>query len=123
MSATLLMRVTGALELPTGLALLFAPSFTVGMLLGEAPASASAIVVARVAGSALLAVGLTCRSVGREQGARSPAGLVAGLLVYNAAVAVLLAHAALASGARGVALWPVVVVHSALGFWCLASLR
>jgi hypothetical protein len=123
MSATLLMKVTGVLELLTGLALLSAPSLTIGMLLGERPASPSAIVVARVAGSALLAIGLICWPKGRGEGAPPPAGLLAGLLAYNAAVAVLLAHAALASGLRGVALWPVVVAHSALGLWCLARMR
>jgi hypothetical protein len=123
MSATLLLGVTGVLELLTGLALLFAPSLTVQLLVGEAPGSASAIVVGRVAGSALLAIGLICGLESRDQGAHSRTGLRAGLLAYNVAVPMLLAHAALANGARGALFWPAVVGHATLALWCLARLR
>ena len=50
------------------------------------------------------------------------AGLIKGILIYNAAVAGILAYGGLSVGLVGVALWPAVFMHGALAVWCIACL-
>jgi hypothetical protein len=123
MNTKLLLVLVAVIELLTGIALLIAPSVVVGLLLGATLDYPAAIVVGRVAGAALLAIGLVCwlqREIGRGAAQR---GLLAGLLVYNAAVPMVLAYTAKVDGTRAIGLWPAVVLHSLLAIWCIVSLR
>ena len=115
-----LLTVTAVLEAATGLALMIAPSFVVVQLLGEPLTSTASILLARIAGAALFAIGLVCWL---DRGASRSTGLLVGLLAYNLAVPVLLTHAALAARVGGPGLWPAVAVHSLLALWCLARVR
>ncbi|MEI2302005.1 hypothetical protein [Ensifer sp. MJa1] len=90
-------------EIATGLALVILPSFVGQVLLGEA-LSGAAIPTARVAGIALIALGVACW---RNSG-------LLGMLIYSVAVAVYLALFGLTAGSAGVLLWPAVVVHALL---------
>lgn len=90
-------------EMATGLALLAVPSFVGELLLGEALMGA-AIPVARVAGLALIALGVACW---RNSG-------LLGMLVYSAAVTLYLAYLGLAEGIIGVLLWPAIAIHAVL---------
>jgi len=78
-------------EAAAGLALLTVPSRVVALLFGQEPAGV-AVAVARVAGIALLALGVACW----------PGPPVIGLLAYNAAVAVYLACLGFAGGLTGI---------------------
>jgi len=69
----------------TGLALLVVPSPTVALLLGEGAISLKTLVVGRVAGAALLSIGVTCW-FSRQAERGGALGLLAGLLIYNLAV-------------------------------------
>lgn len=113
-----LLVVTAIAELGAGLALLIAPSLTVRLLLGAGLESPESVLLGKIAGSALLAIGLSCW-LGRHQ----PGGLVAGLLLYNAALVLLFLDAGLVEKMHGIGIWPAVVVHAALGIWCTARLR
>ena len=86
----------------TGLALLIVPSLVGRLLLGE-PLAGIAVPVARVAGIALIALGVACW----------PGPPRVGMLVYGAAVTVFLAYVGL-TGGGGVLLWPAVVLHAIL---------
>jgi hypothetical protein len=44
------------------------------------------------------------------------------MLLYNAAVAAILALAWTNQGLSGVGLWPVVLAHAALAVWCVVAL-
>jgi hypothetical protein len=98
--------VTNALKLAaigetaTGLALLVAPSVVASLLLGEAFDDV-ALPVVRVAGIALIGLGIAC----------SPGPPLVGMLVYSAAVAVYLAGLGIAGDATGALLWPAVILH------------
>ena len=119
----LLLAVTAMLETATGLVLMVSPSVLVFVLLGSVLDGPDGIVIDRVAGAALLALGTACwlaRGVGAGGAAR---GLVAAMLVYNIAVAAVLVHACVGPGLSGVGLWPGVVLHLALAVWCVACLR
>ena len=58
-----------------------------------------------------------------DQQSRAAQGLIAALLLYNAAADAVLVYAALGLGLYGIGLWPAVVVHVALAIWCVACLR
>jgi hypothetical protein len=90
-------------ESGTGLALLVAPSLVGHLLLAE-QLSGVAIPVARVAGIALMALGI----------ASWPGPPLVGMLAYSATVTLYLAYLGLAGGLTGVLLWPAVVLHLAL---------
>jgi hypothetical protein len=90
-------------EAVTGLALLMAPSL-VGQLLLGSELTGMAVIVARVAGIALIALGLACW----------PGTPLLGMLLYSAAVTLYLAYVGFAGGLAGALLWPVVVLHAIL---------
>lgn len=90
-------------EAGTGLALLIVPSLVGRLLLGE-ELTGIALPVARVAGIALVALGLACW----------PGTPRVGMLTYSAAVTVYLAYLGFAGGLGGLLLWPAVVLHAVL---------
>jgi hypothetical protein len=56
----LLLIVTAALELATGIVLLVAPSLAAEVLLGVGLGSPAGVAVGRVAGATLLSIGVSC---------------------------------------------------------------
>jgi hypothetical protein len=87
-------------EAVTGLALLIVPSLAGQLLLGE-ELTGIAITVARVAGIALIGLGIACW----------PGPPLAGMLIYSTAVALYLAYGGFAGDLTGILLWPAVVLH------------
>ncbi|MDD5139433.1 MAG: hypothetical protein PHY43_04125 [Verrucomicrobiales bacterium] len=98
-----LLIFTGVAEAATGVALMVAPALVGRLLLGAEFAGVS-IVLARVAGIALLALGVGCWP--------GPASL--GMLTYSALATVYLAYLALGGEWAGPLLWPAVVLHGIL---------
>ena len=113
-----LLVVTAIAELGAGLVLMIAPSPTVTLLLGAGLDSPESVLLGKIAGSALLAIGLSC-----WLGRNAPGGLVAGLLLYNAALVILFLDAGMIDKMQGIGIWPAVGVHGALAIWCAARLR
>jgi hypothetical protein len=99
----ILLVLTGVLEAATGVALMVAPMLVGRLLLGAELAGVS-IVVARVAGIALFALGVGCWP--------GPASL--GMLTYNALATGYFAWLALGGRWAGPLLWPVVGLHAVL---------
>jgi hypothetical protein len=87
-------------EAATGIALLIVPSLVGQLLLGE-ELTGVAIPVARVAGIALTALGISCW----------PGPALRGILTYSALVTLYLGYLGFADGWTGVLLWPAVVLH------------
>jgi hypothetical protein len=87
-------------EAATGLALLIVPSLVGLLLLGE-ELTGVAIPVARVAGIALIALGVACW----------PGTPLVGMLTYSAGVTLYLAYVGFAGALTGILLWPAVVLH------------
>jgi hypothetical protein len=113
---TTVLIVAAVAEAATGVALVVAPSLVGRLLLGE-PLAGLAVPMARVAGVALLALGVAC----------FPGGQLLGMLIYSAIVGLYLAYLGSVNDLAGVLLWPAVVLHlvlTALLSWafCLNSL-
>lgn len=117
-----LLSVTGVLEAVTGLALLVMPSVVVELLLGAAPGTPVGITVSRVAGVALLTLGVACWLAREDLASRAAKGLVAAMLLYNVGVVAVLVVAWTSSGPVGIGFWPVVLAHAGLAAWCVTGL-
>jgi hypothetical protein len=117
-----LLSVTGALEAATGLGLLVAPSAIVELLLGAAPGTPAGVTASRVAGVAMLALGVACWLARDDAANRAAKGLIAAMLIYNAGVVAILVLARTGPGLFGIVFWPVVLGHAALATWCVACL-
>jgi hypothetical protein len=117
-----LLIVTAIFEGVTGIALLVAPSVPARLLLGVDQTSPELAVVARVAGAGLLAIGIGCWFARSDRHGSAQLGVFIGVLIYDVAAAAILAYAGSVLDLVGIALWPAVVLHSALAVWCLVSL-
>jgi hypothetical protein len=118
-----LLVVTALLEGVTGLALMVSPAPLVALLAGAALEAPGGPLVARVAGAALLALGLSCWLARADGPGRAAHGIVAAMLLYNAAVAAVLVYAGLGLRLTAIGLWPAVGLHGALACWCVVCLR
>lgn len=117
-----LLSVMAVAEGATGLALLVAPSMLVELLLGAGLDAAVGATVARVAGVALLALGIACWRASAQAASDAARGLLEAMLLYNFGVAVVLILATLRHGLSGIGLWPVAIAHIALAAWCLVCI-
>jgi hypothetical protein len=104
-----LLGLAAVLEAATGLVLIIHPALVAQLLFGDGVAGAG-MALARVAGFALLALGVACwpsREV--ESGiARS----VRALLTYSLPVTIYLVYLGIVARLEGILLWPGVAVHA-----------
>jgi hypothetical protein len=118
-----LLKLTAIIETATGLGLVAVPSVVVRLLLGSELGTSAAVMLARVAGAALLALGVACWLARDDTQSRAARGLVAAMLLYNVATVALLAFASIDLRLHGLALWPAVVLHTVMTVWCVGCLR
>jgi len=93
------------------------------LLLGSPLDTSAAAMLGRVAGAALLALGVACWLARDDTQSRAARGLVVAMLMYNIPATAVLAFAGIGLGLHGVALWPAVVLHAAMAVWCGVCLR
>ena len=117
-----LLKLTAIIEAATGLGLIAVPTIVVRLLL-DAEMSGATIPLARVAGVALLALGVACWLARDDTQTRAARGLVSAMVLYNLGAVIILGSAGLGSQPVGIALWPAVILHAAMGGWCVACLR
>jgi hypothetical protein len=115
--------VTAVIEIGAGLALLCFPSTTVALLVGAPLEAPAALIVARVGGAGLLALGVACWLARCDTQSRAARGLVTAVLLYDVAAVAILAFAGIGFELHGAALWPAVVLHASMSIWCVACLR
>jgi len=115
-----LLTITALIEGVTGLALAIMPSFVVSILLGTLLTDISAILIARLAGVALITIAIACWL---SRSNTQSAVIVKAMLAYNVFSIVLLVYAVLVEQISGPGLWPAVLLHFGLLVWCLSSLR
>jgi len=113
---------TAVIEVGAGLALLVSPALAASILIGAPFDTPADSVVGRVAGAALLALALACWRARDDEHNRAAAGIVSGMLLYNAVAVMVLADAGIVLHMSGIGLWPAVVLHAAMAVWCLVCL-
>lgn len=110
--------VTGIFEVVIGLGLAVIPDGAAELLAGAAEfGDPAAVILARVGGLALIAIGLACLLAQRDRGSVALRGLLAGLLFYNVTAALLLAYGGLTLPVPGPMLWPAAITHAILTVW------
>jgi len=117
-----LLTLTAFLEVGTGLALLVVPSVVVQLLLSSPLETSVAVTLGRVAGAALLALGVACWLARDDTQSSAARGLVAAMTLYNVGAVVILGAVGIGSQPLGIALWPAVILHSVMALWCIARL-
>jgi hypothetical protein len=122
MSRVSFLIVTAVAELGLGLALLVLPAPPLALLLGITTPAADALFMARIAGAAILAIGVMSALARHDPGSLALRGVLSGILVYDVLAALLLIYAGLGVQMNGPALWPAVVLHTVLAVWCLVCL-
>jgi predicted membrane-bound dolichyl-phosphate-mannose-protein mannosyltransferase len=118
-----LLKLTAIIEVATGLGLMAVPSVVVRLLLGSPLDTSAAAMLGRVAGAAVLALGVACWLARDDTQSRATRGLVVAMLMYNIPATAVLAFAGIGLGLHGVALWPAVVLHAVMAIWCIVCLR
>jgi len=118
-----LLIVTALLETPIGVMLLVSPASVVALLLGVSLEAPAALVVARIAGAALLSLSCACWLARNDGPNRAVGGIVAAMLLYNSVAVAVLANAGTGAGLVGVLTWPAAALHATLAVWCIACLR
>jgi len=115
--------VSAVIELGAGLALLIVPSMAVALLFGVPLVTPVGLTITRLAGGALLALGVGSGIAACGRDGRHGAGMIAALLVYHIAAVILFGYAKIGYGTPGIPLWLVIGLHAGMTLWCLASLR
>ena len=118
-----LLVATAVNEGAAGVALLIWPSATVWALAGPTVVLSSlALTLVRLGGAVLLAVGAGAALASRHPESGAARGVVGGMTIYNFGAAGGLCVPELALSQGGPLLWPAVVLHAAMGIWCVICL-
>src|SRR5437773_11362823 len=116
------LKLPAIIEAATGVGLIAVPAIVVRLLL-DAEMSGATIPLGRVAGVALLALGIAGWLARDDTQTRVARGLVSAMVLYNLGAVIILGSAGLGSQSVGIALWPAVILHAVMAVWCVTSLR
>jgi hypothetical protein len=111
MTTKLLFNVSAIVEALVGIALLFAPAFAIGLLLGDGLSLIGAA-VSRVLGIGLISLGISAWETASQKAYHAPR---VGICIYNVGVAGLLSILGTLGGMNGILLWPAAVLHALIG--------
>ena len=118
-----LLLISALIEITTGVGLLVVPALLAPILIGAELDTPAGLAVARVAGAALLSLGIACWFGSRDTQSRAAFGIVVAMLVYNLAAATLLLALRFYLGLTGVGLLPAAAMHAALAAWCISVVK
>lgn len=110
---------SAVIEILTSVALLFAPTVVIGLLLGDV-LSPVGITVSRILGIGMFALGVAVWEIAGR--AANPASRI-GICIYNIGVAGLLVVSGAAGHGEGLLLWPAAGLHGLIGVMMLWSLK
>ncbi|NJD31726.1 MAG: hypothetical protein FIB04_07560 [Gammaproteobacteria bacterium] len=114
-----LLTMSAVIEVGAGLALLALPA---ALLFGPPLDTPAGATVVRVAGAALLAIGVACWLARGDSQSRAARGLISALVIYNAGTVIAMVYAGLRLGLSSSGLWPAALIHAVMTVWCVASL-
>lgn len=104
-------NLSAVVEVLTGTALVLAPTLVVDLLFGR-ELDPTGTVLARVAGIALLSLGVSASESPRRSPGQAPR---IGICIYNVGATAVLVMAATMGAMSGPLLWPAVVLHGLIG--------
>ena len=111
MNARFIFNASAIVEVSTGIALLVVPALVIRLMLGS-ELDQTSLAIARIAGAALLSLGLSTRET-PQYVARFTTR--AGMCIFNLLAAGFLANFAIVDGLAGVLLWPIAIFHGVIG--------
>lgn len=117
MSIKTFLKVSAILEASAGCALAIVPSRITIVLIGAPLETSTGTVIGRLAGVALISLGLICWLARNDEHSSATKGIVAVMLFYNLAAAALLAFAAVQLSMTAICLLPAILLHTGLGIW------
>lgn len=118
---SLTLSLFACLECATGVGLLLVPGIVISLLLGLTQPVPETLLLARLGGAALLALGAASWGARTFHSSSAGVGFLIGVTLYNGLAAAILAYAALGLDMQGILIWPATLTHAALLLWCLAS--
>ena len=116
-----LLTVTALIEAATGVGLISVPATVVRLLLGS-ELLGPGIPLGRLAGVALLTLGIACWLASTDTQSCAARGIVTAMMLYNIGAVLILGAAGLQSQAVGIGLWPAVILHAVMTVWCVSQL-
>jgi hypothetical protein len=108
MAMNTLLGLVAVLEAATGLALMIHPTLVAQLLFGDG-VSGAGMALSRVAGIALLALGVACWPGGQAGSGGAPA--LRAMLTYSLLVTIYLVYLGGVVHLAGILLWPAVAAH------------
>ena len=120
MNMRLLFNGSAAIEILTGIGMLVAPAFLIGLLLGDGLGPIG-IAVTRVLGIGLLSLGIAGWD-SREQAQGKALGPRTGLFVYNIGATALFVFLGTIGAMNGLLLWPAAALHLVLSLLMLGAI-
>lgn len=123
MNLRALLIVTAFVEVGAGLFLLSLPAVPFNLLFGLKQVAPETLLVGRVAGAALLAIGIASWQARNDNRTPAQLGLLMALVIYNLAATSLLTFSGTILKMAGMALWPAILLHAVLAVWCIACLK
>jgi ABC-type cobalamin transport system permease subunit len=112
------LKLTAIIEGLIGLALAFVPSAVTAALLGNPLTDPAALLLARLAGVALISLAIACW-LSRNH---THTVMMKAMLTYNCSAIILLVYADYFVKISGPGLWPAVLLHLGLGVWGVVGL-
>jgi hypothetical protein len=109
-----LLAVAAAVECLAGLAFVLFPAIPIALLLDSEPGS-TALMIGRVSGVALLALGVACTGAARAVAGSARTWTVIAITLYNAGAGLLLLAFAARDMAQAPLVWIAAVCHLGLG--------
>ena len=120
MAMSTLLGLAAILEAATGLVLMIHPALVAQLLFGDG-VSGAGMALTRVAGIALLALGVACWP-GRETGGGGAPAFRA-MLTYSLLVTIYLVYLGVVEHLMGMLLWPAVAAHVVFTLLLVAAWR
>jgi hypothetical protein len=108
-----LLMFAAVLEGFAGTVLILAPGVVIALLFGAQP-DASSSMIGRLAGVALLSLGVACWSARADEAGTARSGTVRGITLYNAGAGLLLLDVAMSWSRAGVVTWIAGILHLGL---------
>ena len=112
--------VSAVMEVGAAVALLAAPDLAMRLVFGSS-GTAAGLALGRLAGGALLSLGVACWLARLDVASAASKALVSGMLTYNAAVVALVLTGSL--GSLGPLLSGLALLHGGMALWSLQLLR